>query len=354
MRASLLAEAGQAARVLEVLLKQAEFDTEVVSGLIKELAKKEQTELQRGYGQIESRRRFKPHVSHPLLEQAPRSVLFIDESGELSSEPLPSRSSIFALGGIAMHEEAVDNYRVAADEVKLQFFNRKDFTFHEPQMRNRDGPYYFSGDEGRQAEFDEAIDRLVEEMDFVAFEVGVRKELFVETGVDPYLPTDVYALAIIMLLERYIDFLSSSTTKRLGRVIFESQGPLEDAYHQLKYARTLIDGSQWVPDSNFQSWLETGLRVHDEVRVRPNGVGRYDVARPLRMGPWRMRRNTKEVGSVEQESLLSWRRPYGQVRRKGVPRLGYPKARGVPSRSVRSRPIKPKKLSAPPREAKRR
>ena len=98
----------------------------------------------------------------------------------------------------------------------------------------------------------------------MAFGAGVRKELFVEdfvkTSVDPYLPTDVYHLAIIMLLERFIDFLSSSTTKRRGRVTFESQGPLEDAYHQLEYARTLIDGSQWVPDSAFQSWLESGLR----------------------------------------------------------------------------------------------
>ena len=69
--------------------------------------------------------------------------------------------------------------------------------------------------------FDQAIDRLVEETNFVAFGVGVRKELFVEdfveSGVDPWLPTDVYALAIIMLLERYIDFLASGAPKRLGR-----------------------------------------------------------------------------------------------------------------------------------------
>ena len=132
-----------------------------------------------------------------------------------------SWSPIFAPGGIAMREEAVDNYRVAADEVKLEFFQRKEITFHEPQMRNREGPYYFGGDKNRQAEFDQAIDRLVEETNFVAFGVGVRKELFVEdfveSGVDPYLPTDVYALAIIMLLERYIDFLASGAPKRLGR-----------------------------------------------------------------------------------------------------------------------------------------
>jgi hypothetical protein len=265
MRASLLAEAGQVARVLEVLLKRADFDPKVVSDLVKELAKKEQSELQRGYGRIEPRRRFKPHVSHPLLEQRPRSLLFVDESGKSSSEPPAlTRPPVFVLGGIAMAEEAVDDYRVAADEIKQHFFGRRNITFHEPLMRNREGPYYFNGNVRRQAEFDEAVDELVEETKFVAFGVGVRKEAFVrdfvETGVDPYLPTDVYALAIVMLLERYVDYLSSMVTKRLGRVTFESQGPLEDAYHQLEYARTFIDGSQWVPDSAFRSWLETGLR----------------------------------------------------------------------------------------------
>ena len=41
---------------------------------------------------------------------------------------------------------------------------------------------------------------------------------------------------------------------------FESQGPLEDALHQLEYARVLISGSQWLKPSSFRNWLETGLR----------------------------------------------------------------------------------------------
>ena len=131
--------------------------------------------LLRGYGRIESRRRFKPHVGHPLLEQSPRSALFIDESGKSSPEPPTlSRSPIFAFGGIAMNEEALDNYRVAADEIKLESFNRKEIAFHESQMRNREGPYCFSDDESRQAEFDQAIDQLVEDTDFVPFGVEHR------------------------------------------------------------------------------------------------------------------------------------------------------------------------------------
>lgn len=76
-RATLLAEAGRTARLLEVLLQRADFDPATVSELIRQLAEREKIELQSAHGRIESRKRFKPHVSHPLLEQRPRSLLFV-------------------------------------------------------------------------------------------------------------------------------------------------------------------------------------------------------------------------------------------------------------------------------------
>lgn len=263
-KASLLAEAGQVARVLSVLVQRAGHDDERCTQLIRSLAKEEQKQLQKSHGRIESRKRFKPHSSNPVRENRPPSFLYIDENGKSGIEPNVKGPSFFALTAVAMVEEDIAPYCVAADQIKTEFFGRTDLTFHEPYMRNREGPYGFGGDENRQQEFDEALEQLVEKTNFVAFGVGVRKDAFVEdfvkTEVDPYLPTDVYALSIIMLLERYIDFLSSSEVTRFGKVTFESQGPKEDAYHQLEYARTLLDGSQWVPESAFRSWLETGLR----------------------------------------------------------------------------------------------
>jgi len=262
-RASLLAEAGRLGRALTGLLDEAEFDPTACSELLEAIRSQEQIELLRGYGRIESRKRFKGHSGHPLLEDRPTSNLHVDENGKSFPEPLEA-PTFFALGAIAIAEEDVAAYCVAADEIKHRFFGTVDITFHEPAMRSHDGPYWFAGDGGRQLEFDRAIDRLVADTDFLAFGTGIRKQAFeqqfVTTGIDPYLPTDAYSVAIIILLERYVDFLATSPTKRLGRVTFESQGPREDAYHQLEYTRTLLEGSQWVPSSAFRGWLETGLR----------------------------------------------------------------------------------------------
>jgi len=263
-RALLLAEAGTVARTLEVLLKRANREAAPRSELVKEIARLEAIELQRSYGRIEPRNRFKTATHRSILAERHRSVLHIDEGGKSNPEHLvPARSTYFSLAGIALPEEKIDDYKAAADEIKLEFFKRTDITFHEPQMRERRDWFAFGNDVARQEEFDKAIVKLLEDTDFQVFGVGVRKEAFqrdfVDVGLDPYLPTDVYTLAILMLLERYIDFLSCRSTPRLARVIFESQGTLEDAIHQLEYARALVDGSQWVAGKSFRVWLEPGL-----------------------------------------------------------------------------------------------
>lgn len=263
-RAQLLAEAGRLLHAVKLLLIHAEYPTEACEHVLRSVIEREQIELQRSLGRIEPRKRFRRGSSHPLLERLPRSLLFIDESGKSFPEPALPAPHYFALGAVAMGEQELASYVVRADAVKQRFFGTADMTFHEPYMRTHAGPYFFDGDARRQAEFDRALGELITATEFVAFGVGVRKSAFEQeftsTGIDPYLPTDAYSVAITLLLERYIDYLAFSDDKRLGRVIFESQGPKEDAQHQLDYAHLLLDGSRWVPDSAFRAWLETGLR----------------------------------------------------------------------------------------------
>ncbi len=171
---------------------------------------------------------------------------------------------VFALGAVAIDDKSMESYIQQANLLKEKFFNRTYITFHEPYMRNRSGIYYFEGDLDRQQAFDEAIETLLNSTDFKVFGVGIRKtafeEDFIKTGIDPYLPTDVYSVAIMLLIERYLDFLNSLPIKHMGRVTLESIGSREDALHQSDYARLLLEGSQWVSDKAFRSYLETGLR----------------------------------------------------------------------------------------------
>ena len=262
-QANKLSEARAVARVLDTLLADANIDTALSKQLLSEIEKQEMIALQRAHGPIAPRKRFKGQKPHALLENRPLNCLYVDEAGKSAREPL-STPRFFSLGAVAIDEAEGVSYCERANSIKLEFFGTTNHTFHEPRMRNHNGEYYFEGDVGKQNAFDSAIDCLIDETDFTVFGVGIRKnafqEQFADTSIDPYLPTDAYAVAIIFLLERYVDYIASREPRLVGRVTFESQGPREDAYHQLEYARVLMDGSQWLTPAAFRSWLETGLR----------------------------------------------------------------------------------------------
>ena len=262
--AQLLSEAAKVVRSLGILLQKAGLDPPQCKELSNLIVNRERTELQRSFGYVEARNRFKSNSSQPLLEKRPTSELYLDENGKSNPEPFLKDPQFFSLGGVAMSNDEKVVYIEEADRIKKEFFGFIDITFHEPQMRQHKGVYYFNNDKGKQSAFDEAIRELVADSNFKAFGAGIRKTAFqnefVEAGLDPYLPTDVYSVAILMVLERYVDFLANDSVKRMGRVTFESQGPKEDALHQLEYARILVEGTQWVTDTAFRNWLETGLR----------------------------------------------------------------------------------------------
>jgi hypothetical protein len=257
-RSHLLAEAGRVSRTLELLLERAGHPAGTARSLTGELREAEQIQVLKAEGHVESRRRFKGGPARPVA--APdRWLLYVDESGKA----FPSATDFFALGAVAMTGAEADRYRTRADELKDRYWGHHGLTFHEPFMRHHDGDYYFEGDAAHQAEFDADVDQLVRDTQFTVFGVGIRKRAFSEfvlAGSDPYLPFDVYAVAIQMLLERFVDFRAMNGGERTRtKVLLEAQGPREDAEHQSVYADVLLHGTQWVPEAAFQQWLETGV-----------------------------------------------------------------------------------------------
>lgn len=265
-RAAILAEAEQVGRVLEILLDRAGMPTTTVTELIRSLGAQQRRQLQVANGRIESRTRFTSRGGQPLQRHLPVNTLYVDESGT-SHVPRGDTPEYFALGGIAIGDGESDRYRIAADTIKRDFFGRTDFQFHDPYMRNRTQTrhvdYSFSRDAMKQQAFDDAIGELLEHTEFVAVGVCIRKNAFdrefVQSGLDPYLPFDVYSIAMTLLLERYVDAIAYTQPESMGRVRAESQGPREDAYHQIEYARLLLEGSQWVSEKAFQQHLQTGM-----------------------------------------------------------------------------------------------
>ncbi len=253
------------AKLLHLLLERAgSEDVASAKALEQNIAAAEAIALQRSHGRLESRTRFRRPNSggNPVREDRPRHFLFLDEAGTSQPPPERGKEAWFALAGVAMSSGRAMIYQEEADALKRWFFGRTDITLHEPLMRNHRQDFSFGGDEKRQREFRDAVDELVTGTGFVAFAVGIRKwELMAgEEHQDAYRPNGAYEIAMQMLLERYIDYLHHEDQDWRGRVTLEAQGSREDAQHQQAFVELLLQGTQWVPDSAFRSYLETGLR----------------------------------------------------------------------------------------------
>lgn len=269
-RQSVLAEeAARFADCLAILMRRAGVDSASADEIAKSLRTTAVDLEARSTGRIEPRKKYKGAGS-PLVEGRPVNCLFLDESG--ASAPRASEG-IFALAGLAISEPDAADYIERANSIKRRFFGTVEMTFHEPMMRKLNGPYWFRGDRKQQNHFALEMRDLVKETPFVCFGVGIRKEAyqteFIEAGVDPYLPTKIYDLAIMLIMERYVDYLAMSTERRIGRMMLESIGAREDAEHQAAYADVLLHGTQFLSESGFQSWLETGCRFSPKTGSNP-------------------------------------------------------------------------------------
>ena len=256
--------------------------------------------------------------------------LFVDESG-LPSVPTANSEGWFALGAVAMTDEEEQDYRVRADALKEEFFvNPGDVTLHEPLMRHRKEPFRFSNDTDKQRAFDDAVDALIAGSRFVAFGVGVRKEAFAQdfqaAGIDPYLPTDVYALALQLLLERFVDYLHDRRSYPLGSLVLEAQGPRENAEHQLAVAETLVHGTQWVSERAFRRYVEPGVTF-----VPKQG------SHPVELGDMLARDVYEWIRSDCRDEPRRWRLWGDKLYRRGDLRMGRFGLKVFPDSDIRDR-----------------
>ena len=265
-RAQLLAEAGRIADLLHRTLDRAASPlVETVRDIVARIAHEERAVLHRAHGHVEGRRRYKRRSGsgNPVRDRRPVDILSVDEAGVPHLQASPGPGDWFALAGVAMTQEAAGRYIAGADRLKLDFFGRTDVTLHEPLMRRRIGHFSFGGRPDRQQEFDASLDALIASCEFTAFAVGIRKRVVHEElgggSSDPYLPAGIYSVAIQLLFEHYVDFLAHDPREPIGRVVWEAQGPREDAEHQRDFVDTLLSGTRRTSESAFRRFLEPGL-----------------------------------------------------------------------------------------------
>lgn len=267
--AGALAEPMHLARILRRLLErvpsaEAMEIAERVRELEADLSDLERVEAWRSEGNESSLVRHKvsgPNASAP--DSVPMTQLFLDESGDAATGK--GATDWLALSGIAMNQADQSAYVETADALKRRFFGETNLTFHEPQMRYRQGKFSFEQDHVKQRAFFEALGQLVDEAEFVAFGVGIRKAELVrlaeaEPEIRPF-QIDVYGVAIHLMTEHFVEYLAPRSKRPArGAFVFEAQTRPEDARHQRSLIETLLGGSPGIAQPAFVRHIEPGAR----------------------------------------------------------------------------------------------
>ena len=273
-RTTALREASRLVSLAEFQLRAAEITGIDFHSLRGSLAVAEQSITGSDPGQVQGRRRYRAKRGRARRQSpATELCLFIDESGSWLPPTETDGDDWFALGAVAMTRRAINRYMTTADEIKMAFFGDPCITFHEPQMRRGELKFDFVGDTSKTQQFAAAVDLLVSEAEFTAFGVGIRKrELMARAGdglLDLHLPADPYALALHLLLERFIDFLAYHPDRPRASIVMESQQARQNAMHQVTVAQTIVQGTEYVAPQGFQRFLIPGVEFVGKQGTHP-------------------------------------------------------------------------------------
>ena len=273
-RQSALGEASRLIALAEHHLTAAKISGINFLDLRNSIAAAEKATFGAGSHQIEGRRRYPAKKGRSRRSSVgTNQYLFIDESGSWQLASKSTSDDWFAVGAVAMSAAAAAQYVQAAEDLKMMFFGDPTITFHEPAMRRGEMKFDFGESRAKQEQFRNAVDLLVWDTEFVAFGIGIRKRELGDSALglslESHLLQDPYALALHLLLERYVDYLAHHPYRPRATIVMESQQSHLDALHQLTVAETIAYGTQYVAPKGFEKFLNPGVRFEGKQGSHP-------------------------------------------------------------------------------------
>lgn len=225
-------------------------------------------------GPVFSRRRPKKQVS------AATCTVYLDECGShdlRAPDPYP----MFALSAVIVPDADFPNLEARWQGWKAEVLGQHDALIHEPDIRNRLGP--FGGPGGNLVA--EKLNVAIGELDFTGIVCAVHRTNYIaEFGLGPLdesLPAHVYLMTLDFLLERIVIALDTVFDGAQARVVAESRGPKEDALLQYEFARLHLDGTSYISPGWFRQQLAPGVAFENKL-TNSTGLQLADlIARPV-------------------------------------------------------------------------
>ena len=189
---------------------------------------------------------------------------------------------VFCLTAVIVSESEYETLDLIVRAWKATHLPSADFVIHEPDIRNRLGPWREPGRGGRL----EALRELLEKVKFTAIAVVVRRAEYVkqfgEAPPDESLPGHPYLMALDFLVERTVLALEHQFNGGRAKFIAEARGPKEDALLQHEFARLHLEGTSYIAPAWFRQQLHPGIHFEGKGGRYATGLQLADLsARPV-------------------------------------------------------------------------
>ena len=199
-------------------------------------------------------------------------ILFMDESGDHNLENIDNTFPAFCLAGCVFESEYYKQVvRPSVDALKQRFWGRTDVILHSSEIRKHRGPFSFLGNADKRQEFYEAINELIDKMDFTIIAVVILKKAHLDHYGDG--ARHPYHLSLEFIKERYSMMMNRKEKNSEGYMMAESRGLKEDTLLKRQFFNLKRFGTRFQPTlSNISSfWMEkknaniAGLQIADLV-----------------------------------------------------------------------------------------
>jgi len=144
------------------------------------------------------------------------NVMFLDESGDHSLEKIDVSYPMFVLAGCIFNfDYYLQEAEKRVNELKIKHFGRTNIILRSYDIRKQKGDFAFLVDKKKREALYEAIDNLVENLNFTVIAAAINKtKLKGQYGH----PTNPYHLCLQFILERAVMYLGRSNEKMMFRI----------------------------------------------------------------------------------------------------------------------------------------
>ena len=171
--------------------------------------------------------------------------LYLDESGDHGLTSLNQEFPVFLLCGVLISTIDYGEITNSMNLIKREFWGSKDVIFQSRDIRKCEKEFSVLFDLDVKKEFYQRLNRVLSKSDYMVISSAIQKDKYIRKF--GFLSNDVYELALSIIVERTVLYLSTvDTTENELEIIIEKRGKREDKKLQEHFQRLLSRGTAFV------------------------------------------------------------------------------------------------------------